>query len=447
MTRLAQSVVVLALAVLAGAGLLAGGALTIVGAAAAAPSVFMSSSGSGTACTQAAPCSSLQAAYNVARGQGGATVEMAGGSYSSVQLASLNTSSTGMVVFRPASGASVTMGEFRPVGNSNIEFDGIASMGAYLSGSNGYGGTPAGHLVFRDDHFVGADFFVRYAYDVQVYGGSIGDENGGSTPTIGTGGVYPFRAHDFLADGVAFRNVSRAATPTTHQECLFVQGIDHVTIRNSTFTNCSIMDVYLHGISGEANPTDIHLLNNHFGPMGPLAVDQGYYTVLFRADAGQRIDGFDVEGNTFDQPLLIETGTGATMTGMVRCNNTGTFRYTGLVPPWQDCPTPPPSTTTSTTTTVPTTSTPTVTVTSTIVSTVTSTVSDCTPDAPYATCADEIAALKDQLATADALAASLQSQLDAAKAQIDTLQHQLDAANNTITQVKALLQQALGLIP
>jgi hypothetical protein len=98
-------------------------------AAAATPTVFMSPSGSGTACTQSAPCSSVPAAYAVAASEGGATVQMAAGSYTTTQFPGNQGNSSGMVVFQPAPGASVSWGEFRPYGASNIKIDNV-TLGA-----------------------------------------------------------------------------------------------------------------------------------------------------------------------------------------------------------------------------------------------------------------------------------------------------------------------------
>ena len=88
------------------------------------------------------------------------------------------------------------------------------------------------------------------------------------TPTVGNGGTGQPRVSNIVIDGVNFHDITRDNTPTEHDECLFIQGVSHITVRNSRFSNCAIMDIYLHGISGEQNPDDVHLLNNNFGADG-----------------------------------------------------------------------------------------------------------------------------------------------------------------------------------
>src|SRR5207247_8599730 len=74
-------------------------------------SFFVATSGSDTnACTQSAPCKTFERAYTVA--QPGQAVEVAAGTYGDQNLLfdSSKTSSSD-VVFRPAPGASVTIGD------------------------------------------------------------------------------------------------------------------------------------------------------------------------------------------------------------------------------------------------------------------------------------------------------------------------------------------------
>jgi hypothetical protein len=203
----------------------------------------------------------------------------------------------------------------------NVEVDGI-QMGMYLNGSSS--GSPALNLIFKNDSFKGPDFYIRDAQNVQVIGGEVccSGGNGVPTPTVGNGGTGQPRVSNIVIDGVNFHDITRDNTPTEHDECLFIQGVSHITVKNSRFSNCAIMDIYLHGISGEQNPDDVHLLNNDFGPMGS-GIDSGYYAVQFRADSGETINGFEVRGNAFGQPMNIENAAGSSVSGVTICNNTG----------------------------------------------------------------------------------------------------------------------------
>jgi hypothetical protein len=247
------------------------------------------------------------------------------------------------VIFQPPAGSTNTVvkwGEVHTCGTGNWEADTITlGFNATGSGCSGTTGTPASNITLSGDHIPGADLWIRNANHISVIGGDVCCDPTGLSPTIGNG--YPVsvtnRVQDILLDGVAFHDLTRDSNPTNHAECLFIQGVSRITIQNSTFTNCAVMDVYLHAINGEQNPDHVRLLNNVFHPMGPTSIDAGYYTVMFRADSGESINGFDLEGNTFAQPLNMDTQSGATMTGLVQCKNVGSFTYTGLVPPWTTC--------------------------------------------------------------------------------------------------------------
>ena len=83
---------------------------TALDAAAPAPAVFVSTTGSDLGnCSQSSPCRSLARAYRLARP--GQVVEVAGGSYpgEAIEVDSSKSSSAD-VVFRPAAGASVRVG-------------------------------------------------------------------------------------------------------------------------------------------------------------------------------------------------------------------------------------------------------------------------------------------------------------------------------------------------
>jgi hypothetical protein len=105
-------------------------------------------------------------------------------------------------------------------------------------------------------------------------------------------------------------------------------------------------------------------------------------------------------------------------------------------PPTTTSTTVPTTTTAPTTTTVPptTTTTPTTTPTTTVTVTVTTTVSDCTPDAPYASCSAEIAALQAQIV-------DLRSRLDQANADKATLQGRIDKLQDKLDRILAIVNE------
>ncbi|HET9721519.1 MAG TPA: hypothetical protein VFP32_00615, partial [Candidatus Saccharimonadales bacterium] len=66
---------------------------------------YVSTSGSGTVCSQAQPCASFDQAYQNA--STGDTVQVAAGTYSSQSISSSNANISGMVTFQPCNGCSV----------------------------------------------------------------------------------------------------------------------------------------------------------------------------------------------------------------------------------------------------------------------------------------------------------------------------------------------------
>jgi hypothetical protein len=78
------------------------------------------------------------------------------------------------------------------------------------------------------------------------------------------------------------------------------------------------MNVYFHAIGGGKNPDHVKLLNNTFS----VPVD-GYYPVLFRADAGEVLDDYLVQGNKLAGTAFIENASGSTVSSFRACNNSG----------------------------------------------------------------------------------------------------------------------------
>ncbi|MGZ4461913.1 MAG: hypothetical protein ACXVZP_03650 [Gaiellaceae bacterium] len=243
----ALALLVGALALISVALATAAGAVPRSGPSAApAASVFLSPSGSDTAaCTAAAPCRSLDRGYHVAKP--GEIVQLAGGDYGSQSLSydasKLNAGKH--VVFRPAPGEtaavsgelSVRTAASQPV--SWVEFDNISFGDYYVA--------YAQHVIFRDDR--AAYFFLRSVSDVKILGGQIGPNQGdGTSPTVGGyAGTAP--SENVTIDGVDFSGLTRSHTGE-HAECLFVQESDHLIVRNSRFSNCDTISVYLSTVTG-----------------------------------------------------------------------------------------------------------------------------------------------------------------------------------------------------
>lgn len=96
-------------------------------------------------------------------------------------------------------------------------------------------------------------FLLRNAINVTLKDSSVGGQNvstsglsvpkiGGYTPATGT----PYKpSKGIVIDNVLFHDIIRTVVGSTHAECLFIDGgTDGVIIRNSTFTNCGVFDIF-----------------------------------------------------------------------------------------------------------------------------------------------------------------------------------------------------------
>jgi hypothetical protein len=278
-------------------------------ARAAAASLFLSPSGSDSnPCTQAAPCRSVDRGYRVA--QPGQTVELAAGSYGaqSIALDGSKTSSTD-VVFRPVAGASATLG-WTEIRSSHITFENLR----FADGWRTWNGVS--DFTFRSTS--GRKMMMYGTREVSVLGGDYGPSHNEysfiSSPGPGQGDPA-----SILIDGVRFHDYTRDAG--RHTECLHVAAANGITIRNSRFERCAVMDLFFTlNVNSASAPSSVLLENNFFGP--PVG---GYYSVLFDHDYdanGQAIPwrNVTVRHNSFGHQWTIESGSNAVTNVTVSAN-------------------------------------------------------------------------------------------------------------------------------
>jgi hypothetical protein len=277
-------------------------------------SVFVSTTGSDSApCTAAAPCQTFGRAYQVALP--GQIVEVAGGTYPSQTIDPPGKPpGSSPVLFRKAAGATVTVGEIRPNGINAVEFRGLAFDDYYVAtGSRG--------ITFRND--TANVFYIRSSQNIRLIGGSVGPSCDGESATVGAAGGSSIRATDILIDGVKFHDITRSCAPAgSHVECLFVQETTGITIENSSFTGCDIMDIFFHRIGVTGDPRDVILRGNTLDP----STGGGFYSMVFRADSGETLSNYYLKSNVVRQDMLLENDPGSTVTGFRLCQNTGAGR-------------------------------------------------------------------------------------------------------------------------
>jgi hypothetical protein len=238
----------------------------------------------------------LQRGYDAAAA--GGVVELAAGSYPS-QSVSGSKAAPG-VVFRPAAGASVSLG-YLQIHASNLELRGmnVDSYDVYAD-SNGF--TARG--------LVSGVFGIWGSSNTSIIGGSVGPSYtpGGSSPPVyitygNNGTVAP---SNLLIDGVAFHDFRRGSV-ADHMECIMVIGGDGITIRNSTFNRCDIFDIFFTQWAGPNPPTNVLLENNFFGATTTDGQPGGTSLSVQLSSHMNVAKNFTLRNNSFAMPLGIDS--------------------------------------------------------------------------------------------------------------------------------------------
>jgi chitodextrinase len=260
-------------------------------------SLFLSPSGSdGSPCTAAAPCRNFQRAYDLAAA--GAIVQLAGGSYGSQSISGSHAAPA--VVFRPAAGASVSLGGL-DVHADNLE---IRDMSAsyWLS-------------YAESDGFTARNLNVSF---IQIYGSShisvVGGDMGPSyTPggnstvsyiTYGANGTVA--PTNVLIDGAYFHDFRRGSV-ADHMECLMVVGGNGITIRNSKWQRCDIFNIFFTQWAGPNPPKNVLLENNFFNATTTDGNPGGTSLALQFSGHMNQMEGYTVRNNSLVMPLGIDS--------------------------------------------------------------------------------------------------------------------------------------------
>jgi hypothetical protein len=115
--------------------------------------------------------------------------------------------------------------------------------------------------------------FIFSSQRVSVLGGSVGPgEDYHSMITSEYGNTTPPR--DILIDGVYFHDWTRTSSDV-HTECLQIGGGDGITVRNSRFHNCAVMDLHVSWYGDAPMTKNVTIENNFF----ETTVSGGYYTI------------------------------------------------------------------------------------------------------------------------------------------------------------------------
>lgn len=281
-------------------------------ASASAATRYVTPTGSGTACTVVAPCGSFQTAYNAAAS--GDDVQVASGSYAGQGVSG----GTKSVSFTGSTGVVLhDLGVDAP----NLLFDGINIDSNGNRGVAFYVNAP--NTTFRNA-------FIRDVLNNQMV----------LNTNVANGNTF---------DNVRFTDAVRT-DPSIHMECIFTQG-PNVTIKNSYFENCAVMDVFFTRCTycspEQAQYGGFTLIGNTFKAPKDIDGTDAYYSVMW---AWQNVyDNATVRNNTYEAGVTAQKvdGSPASFTNSVESCNTPAFNLPGMVKescvPPDPTPTPTPS--------------------------------------------------------------------------------------------------------
>jgi hypothetical protein len=136
-------------------------------------------------------------------------------------------------------------------------------------------------------------------------------------------------------DNVRFHDTiltSTGQSEDVHMECLYSQA-SNITIKNSRFENCAIMDLFLTRGTwwGQPEYGGWTLVNNHFGvPRRANGTGAHYYSVLWAWQS--KYDRAVLRGNTYEASVGAQdmNGADASFTNSVESCNTPAFNLPGI---------------------------------------------------------------------------------------------------------------------
>lgn len=259
--------------------------------------LYLSPSGSDAAdCSVAKPCRSLNRAYKLAKP--GQEVEMAAGSYADTSL-SLDSSKTSNadVLVRPAAGATVTFTSQLHISARHLELRGLRfSSKLWIEAS-------AVDVTLRNDTLKNFDLYSdgkQSSEDISFIGGSIGPSANENSRIASNGTSTTASPKNILIEDVDFHDFTVTPGSEAHVECLQVWAVDGLTIRNSTFSNCEVFDIFLQKLpeGAAATPSNILIENNFFD-----CCRSGYYSIRMADHPGTSWKNITIRNNSLDKAI------------------------------------------------------------------------------------------------------------------------------------------------
>jgi hypothetical protein len=232
-----------------------------------------------------APCGSVAYAYRQATP--GDVVELAGGTYGGQSVPALGRA-TPIIEIRPASGAAVTLN-----GSLDVNADNVVVRDMKASDLN----VDNGNDVVENVTTVGIDAVSAYFQNTKnliVRGGHLGGLMNKTPVYVGSTPV----SYNVTFDGVDFHD-ALVNDSAAHTECLMVNDVQGMVIKNSIFRNCGYFGVMISHLFADVGPRDVTLENNVFehtvqwnGQRAPFSMLVGPVNAI----------NFVFRNNTFETP-------------------------------------------------------------------------------------------------------------------------------------------------
>jgi chitodextrinase len=253
-------------------------------------------------CTQSNPCGSLNRAYAVA--SLGQTVEVAAGSYGGQTIDQTPKTGTGVVLFRPAPGASVVLQSITAHRVSRVEFRDFTVNSSTVNRQD------ASWITYRGMKM--RQFLVRSADHISYIDSEVGpngNEDGMNWITAAYQTDDP--ATDVLLDNVRIHDFSKHNSGA-HVDCIGIDDVDGLVIRNSKLWNCEHFSIIFGNDVESGRASRNALLENNFFD----CCYSGYYSLGFGDVEGPMMVRFNsmtlgmgwlggsVVGLTFDSNVI-----------------------------------------------------------------------------------------------------------------------------------------------
>ena len=215
-------------------------------------------------------------------------------------------------------GSGTTVGDLDAHGAQNLTFRNFNARDMFWVPQNGSsGGRLTSNMVVDNVDFTAGGIFLRGCQNCTFRNGASGNRHDAYSQTIGAYSATD-KSRSILIDNWLFHDMDRSANPSGHMECLFIQESDGVTVQNSTFTNCSIMDVFISPIVSTQAPTNLTLRGNRFEQPTP---EEGAGAVVVNPSPGSSTSGFLAHGNTWLDRFYLENTSSMTVTNYTWCND------------------------------------------------------------------------------------------------------------------------------